>query len=165
VRTRTNPSTLLVAAVAAGLATNLLLGLVYGDLPTFPVFAGVTLLLLGIAELVVAGVLRARIRRRPGARPVDAIGTARAVALAKASSLGGAVVGGAWIGVLAFVGPRRSELPAAASDTASAIVGVLGAAVLVGAGLWLEHCCRTPDDDDPDPRDRTRPGDRGPTRS
>jgi len=52
VRTPTNPSTLLVAAVAAGLATNLLLGLVYGDLPTFPVFAGVTLLLLGIAELV-----------------------------------------------------------------------------------------------------------------
>ena len=62
------------------------------------------------------------------------------------SSLGGSVVGGAWLGILAFVAPRADDFPAAASDTASAVVGAVGAAVLVGAGLWLEYCCRAPDD-------------------
>ena len=144
--TRTRPSTLLVAAVAAGLVVNLLVGLAYGDLPPLPALAGVTLALLGIAEGVVASVLRARIRRRAGARPVDPLAAARAVALAKASWLTGALVGGAWLGVLAFVVPRGDDLAAAASDSVAAIVGALGSAVLVAGALWLEHCCRTPED-------------------
>ena len=152
--TRTSPSTLLVAAVAAGLVVNLLLGAAYGDLPPLPLFAGVTLLLLGIAEVVLALVLRARIRRRRGGPPVDALTAARALALAKASSLAGALVGGAWAGVLAYVVPRADDIPAAASDTPSAVVGLLGAAVLVGAALWLEYCCRTPDDDEHTPPGR-----------
>ncbi|PVZ13005.1 DUF3180 domain-containing protein [Actinomycetospora cinnamomea] len=158
-RTRTSPSLLLVTAVAAGLAVNVLLQAAYGDLPPLPLLAGLTPLVLGVAEIVLAAVLRARIRRRPGARPVDALAAARAVALAKASSLAGALVGGAWLGVLAYVLPLRDQVDAAGADTASAVVGVVGAAVLVGAGLWLEHCLRTPDDhgDDPD-----RSGRRGP---
>ncbi|GLZ48660.1 hypothetical protein Acsp06_48450 [Actinomycetospora sp. NBRC 106375] len=151
-RTSTSPSLLVVAAVAAGLAVNILLQAAYGDLPPLPLLAGLTPLVLGIAELVLAVVLRARIRHRRGARPVDALATARAVALAKASSLAGSLVGGAWLGVLAYVFPLRDSVDAAAADTGSAIVGVVGSAVLVGAGLWLEHCLRTPDEpgDDPD---------------
>lgn len=158
-RTRTSPSLLVVAAVAAGLTVNVLLQAAYGELPPLPLLAGLTSLVLGLAELVLAVVLRARIRRRPGARPVDALATARAVALAKASSLAGALVGGAWLGVLAYVVPLRDVVDAAGADTASAVVGVVGAAVLVGAGLWLEHCLRTPDDlgDDPDRSDRRGP--------
>lgn len=148
-RTATSPSVLLVVAVAAGLVANLAVQVFYGDLPRSPLFAGLTPLVLGAAEIVLAGVLRARIRRRPGARPVDALATARAVALAKASSLAGALVGGAWLGLLAYVGPLRDEVSAAGSDTASSLVGVVGSAVLVGAGLWLEYCLRTPDDPDP----------------
>lgn len=154
--TRTSPSVLLVAAVAAGLTVNLVLGLVYGDIPTLPVFAGLTLLVLGVAEIVVAVVLRARIGRRPGSRPVDALAAARAVALAKASALAGALVGGAWAGVLAYVAPRRGDFPAAASDTVAAVIGLIGAAVLVAAALWLEHCCRTPDDPASRPHDDDR---------
>lgn len=159
VRTRTSPSVLVVAAVAAGLAANVLLQAAYGDLPPLPLLAGLTPLVLGGAELVLAVVLRARIRRRPGARPVDALAAARAVALAKASSLAGALVGGAWLGLLAYVLPLRDRVDAAGADTASAVVGVVGSAVLVGAGLWLEHCLRTPDDpgDQPDRPDRRRP--------
>jgi hypothetical protein len=167
VRTSTSPSVLLVAAVAAGLTVNVLLQAAYGELPPLPLLAGLTPLVLGLAELVLAAVLRARIRRRPGARPVDALATARAVALAKASSLAGALVGGAWLGVLAYVLPLRDRVDAAGADTASAVVGVVGAAVLVGAGLWLEHCLRTPDDTGgPDgPGDRSdRPGPSGPGR-
>ena len=146
--TRTSPSTLLVAAVAAGLLVNLVVSVSYATIPRLPVLAGLTLLVLAVAEVVLAFVLRARIQRRRGARPVDALAAARAVALAKASSLAGAIVGGAWAGVLAHVLPRRSEVAAAASDTVSAVIGLIGAAALVAAALWLEHCCRTPDDPD-----------------
>lgn len=146
--TRTRPSTLLLAAVAAGLLVNLLVGLRYGDLPPLPATAGVVPGLLGVAEAVLAVALRARIQRRPGARPVDPLLAARAVALAKASSLAAAIVGGAWLGVLAYVAPRGADLPAAAADTVSAVVGAVGAAALVAGALWLEHCCRTPDDPD-----------------
>ncbi|MDL5157659.1 DUF3180 domain-containing protein [Actinomycetospora termitidis] len=144
--TRTSPSVLLVIAVAAGLVTNLLLGLLYGSLPPLPVPAGLTFLVLGLIEGGVAIVLYRRIRRRPGARPVDALSAARAVALAKASALAGALVGGAWCGVLAHVLPRRAQVAAAASDTGAAVVGIVGSAVLVGAALALEWSCRTPDD-------------------
>jgi hypothetical protein len=96
-------------------------------------------------------VLHRRIRRRPGARPVDALSAARAVALAKASALAGALVGGAWCGVLAYVLPRRTQVAAAASDTVAAVVGIVGAVVLVAAALGLEWCCRTPDDQDTTP--------------
>ena len=158
-RTSTNPSLLLVAAVAAGLAVNVLVQVAYGELPPLPLLAGLTPLVLGVAELVLAVVLRARIRHRPGSRPVDALATARAVALAKASSVAGALVGGAWCGVLAYVLLLLDRVDAAGADTASAVVGVVGSAVLVGAGLWLEHSLRTPDDprrDDPHDSSRGR---------
>ncbi|MDT7744563.1 MAG: hypothetical protein QOE59_3641 [Actinomycetota bacterium] len=146
--TRTSPSILLVVAVAAGLVVNLLLGAFYGALPPLPAPAGVTFFVLGLVEAGVAVVLYRRIRRRPGARPVDALAAARAVALAKASALAGALVGGAWCGVLAYVLPRRAQVAAAASDTVAAVIGIVGAAVLVAAALGLEWCCRTPDDQD-----------------
>ena len=149
--TRTSPSALLVVAVAAGLVVNLLLGAFYGSLPRLPAPAGVTFLVLGLVEAGVAVVLYRRIRRRPGARPVDALAAARAVALAKASALAGALVGGGWCGVLAYVLPRRAQVAAAASDTVAAVVGIIGAAVLVAAALALEWCCRTPDDQDSRP--------------
>ncbi|HEY2223409.1 DUF3180 domain-containing protein [Actinomycetospora sp.] len=149
--TRTSPSLLLVVAVAAGLAVNLLLGLFYGSLPPLPAPAGLTFLVLGLVEAGVAVVLYRRIRRRPRARPVDALAAARAVALAKASALAGALVGGAWVGVLTYVLPRRAEVAAAASDSVAAVIGIVGSAVLVAAALGLEWCCRTPDDQDAPP--------------
>ncbi|MDQ5856152.1 MAG: DUF3180 domain-containing protein, partial [Actinomycetota bacterium] len=70
----------------------------------------------------------------------------KALVLAKASSLAGAITGGAWLGVLGYVLPLRSQLQSAASDTVTASIGVVCAGALVAAGLWLEYCCRTPDD-------------------
>jgi hypothetical protein len=61
---------------------------------------------------------------------------------------------GAWLGVLVYVFPLRSELVAAANDTQSSIIGALSSVALIGGGLWLEHCCRTPDDPD-GPGDRS----------
>lgn len=142
----TRPLDLVLAALIGGLVVHLLVRAGYGSMPRLPLLAGVTLLVLAIGEVLLGNVLRARIRRRPGARPVQPLQAARAVALAKASSLAGAIVAGAWLGVLVYVLPRGAEVAAAADDTAASVVGAVCALALVGAALWLERCCRTPED-------------------
>ncbi len=128
--------------------SNLLLILDYEALPPLPVLAGASLLVLAVVELAFAQSLRARLAGREGTRPVPALLAARAVALAKASSLLGAIMAGAWLGVLVYVLPRRAEMISAAGDTNSSVVGLVSAAALIAAALWLEHCCRAPEDDD-----------------
>jgi hypothetical protein len=142
---------LLVAGLLAVVAANLLVRLTYGSLPAFPLLAGATLAVLGAAEALAGRSLRARIRRRPGTEPVPPLVAARAVVVAKASSLAGAIVAGSWTGLLVHVLPRAGEVTAAADDLAAAVVGVVSALALVAGGLWLERCCRAPDDPEPPP--------------
>jgi hypothetical protein len=137
---------LLLVTVLSGFAVHLLLRLFYSDLPQLPTLAGMSLILLAAGEAAFGYSLRTRIRERP--RTVQPITAVRAVALAKASSLLGALMVGGWLAVLAYVAPRRDEFRTAVSDTASAVVGAVCALALVAAGLWLEFCCRTPDDRD-----------------
>jgi hypothetical protein len=56
---------------------------------------------------------------------------------------------GVWVGLLGYVLPHSAEVTAAASDAVSGAVGLACALGLVGGALWLERCCRTPDDDQP----------------
>jgi hypothetical protein len=143
---------LLVVAVLTGLAVHLLLGVAYDELPQLPRFAGTTLALIGVVEAVLGYSLRSRILRREGTRPVPALTAARAVLLAKASSLLGAIMLGGWLAVIVYALPLRDQFPAASADTTTGVIGAGCAAVLVGAALWLEHCCRTPGGPDT-PRD------------
>jgi DMSO reductase anchor subunit len=143
--TPTRARDLLGAAAVAAVLAALLLQLSYGDLPTLPPLAGTTLLAFAVTEAVLGTTLRARIQQRPRTRPVQALTAAKAVVLAKASSLAGAITGCAWLGVLSYVLPLRSQLQSAASDTVTASIGAVCAGALVAAGLWLEYCCRTPD--------------------
>lgn len=133
-------------ALVVALLANLAVRLSYGDLPALPLFAGATLGVLGIAEAIGGNVLRSRIRRRPGTRPVQPLVAARAVVLAKASALAGTIMAGVWAGLLGHVLPRSGEIAAAARDAASAAVGLGCALALVAGALWLERCCRTPED-------------------
>ncbi|HEU5471839.1 MAG TPA: DUF3180 domain-containing protein [Actinophytocola sp.] len=146
----------LVAAVVVYLVVRL----AYGELPKFPALGGVPLLVLGVVEAALGSSLRNRIRNPGDGRPVQPLTAARAVALAKASSVLGAIMLGAWLAVLGYVAPRQDELAAAADDLPGAVVGVLCAAVLIAAALWLEYCCRTPHDQD-DQRSNTQPGPAG----
>lgn len=122
----------------------------YGDLPELTWFVPLSVLLLALAEVLAGNNLRARIRRRPGALPVQPIVAARSLALAKASSLVGAVVTGVWAGLLVYVVPRIDQLDAASRDTRTATVGVFAGVALTGAALWLEYCCRSPTPPDSD---------------
>ena len=136
---------LVAVALVAGLLTAIVLKLVYADLPTLPTLAGVTFGVLAIVEAILAWQLRNRIAGKPGARPVQPLTAARAVALAKASSLVGALMAGVWAGVLLTVVPLAATSPAATEDRTTGLIGLVGSAGLVAAALWLEHCCKTPD--------------------
>lgn len=148
--TPTRPRDLLIAGLLAAVVANLLVRLTYGSLPGFPLLAGATLGVLGLAEALAGNAFRARIQRKAGTRPVQPLVAARAVIVAKASSPAGAIVAGAWTGLLVHVLPRSADVAAAAADTASGLVGLVCALGLVAGGLWLEHCLRAPDDPDPD---------------
>ncbi len=149
--TPTRPRHLFAVALVTALVVNLLVRLSYGSLPQLPLFAGATLGVLGLVEAVGGTMLRARIRRRPGTQPVQPLVAARAVLLAKASSLAGAIMTGVWGGLLAHVLPLAGDVTAAASDAVAGTVGFVCALGLVAGALWLEHCCRTPDEPGDEP--------------
>lgn len=145
----------LVALILAVLGW-LLIRQIYGSLPALSFIAPLSLLGLGVVELVAARALHARINRAPGAGRVDPLQAARALALAKASSVAGAVFTGLWIGLLAHTVPNLGFLAAAQGDTIVGGLGVVGGVLLTVAGLVLERACRTPED----PRDRDGRDDR-----
>ncbi|NKQ58339.1 DUF3180 domain-containing protein [Amycolatopsis sp. K13G38] len=143
----TRPRELVTAGLVGLVLSYLVFEFQYNALPRLPTFAGVTLLVLGVIEVALAFSIRSRIRN---GRVFGSLAVARAVALAKASSLLGALMFGAWGGVLIALVPRAGEAAAPAADVRSAVIGLVSAVALVGAALWLEHCCRTPDQGDQD---------------
>ncbi|SES06060.1 DUF3180 domain-containing protein [Actinokineospora terrae] len=152
--TFTKPRDLVLAGLVGAVVVYLALRVLYGDLPPLPRLAGITLLVLAVVEALFGFGLRDRIKGT--GKPVQPLTAARAVALAKASSVLGAIMVGAWLGVLGYVLPESAEVAAAKHDVASAIVGVACSAALIAAALWLESCCRTPDDRDDQRRDPIR---------
>ena len=157
---------LLVLAVAVAFACWLVVRSAYGDLPAFHWWLPVPLGVLAVAEALGARTLRLRLtaqregRQAPGrtaaaaSRPVEPMLVARLAVLAQASAWVGAVVAGLWAGVLLHTGPALGRLSAAAGDSVAAVVGVLLAAALTAAALWLEHVCKVP----PGADDEDRPG-------
>jgi hypothetical protein len=140
----TRPATLAGAFLGAAVVGWALTNRFYGDIPRLPWLPLVTFLLLAIAEGVTAHATRNRIARRPGTERVDPLVAARLVALAKASSLAGALFGGLYAGLAVYLLDRRDLMAAAARDLPVAAGGLFACAVLVGAALWLEWACRVP---------------------
>lgn len=144
---------LVLAGLVAAALVYLLVRVFYGQMPPLPTFAGVTLLVLAVIEGCLGASLRSRIRNPH--KELQPLTAARAVALAKASSVLGAIMLGTWLAILVYVLPRRADLTAAAADFRSTVVGVICSAVLIAAALWLEWCCRTPRDQDNQPPGRS----------
>lgn len=140
----TRVSQLFAVAVLVGALTWVLVRAAYGDVPVLPRLADVTLLLLALAVAYTANSTRARLAGRPGTRPILPLTVARYAALAKSGSLAGAIVGGAWAGVLVYVVPRL-EQRAPAADALTSALGLLAALALVLVSLWLERVCRVKD--------------------
>jgi hypothetical protein len=136
---------LVAVALVVALTAYVLVRTWYGDIPDLPWLPSITIVALALTEGIAARATRARIERRPGAHPVEPLLVARLVALAKASSVVGAILVGAWAGAFAYTFAQRSRLSSAGPDSLVAAIGAAAALLLVGAALWLENSCRTPE--------------------
>jgi hypothetical protein len=141
--TPTRPRTLIAVAIICALLAWLVFRVSYAGLPQLPWTAAPALLVLGVAEAITGWNLRAKILGRRDGKPLAPIGVARAVALAKASSLGGTVFAGFAAGSLIYTLDLIS-LPVASHDAVSAAITLASAVILVAGALYLEHCCRAP---------------------
>jgi hypothetical protein len=139
---------LVVVALAAGVLVYFVTRVAFNDLPTPTIYALLWLLVLAIAELYLAAVTRARLAGRPGTHPVNPLVVARFVALAKASSIVGAIAAGGYAGYLLWV--FRMSSPTASHDVRTAALGIGLSALLVIAAMVLERVCRVPRRDDDD---------------
>ncbi|MCZ2825343.1 MULTISPECIES: DUF3180 domain-containing protein [unclassified Modestobacter] len=150
---------LVALAVGLALASWLLVRAGYGSLPQLQWWLPVPLGVLAVAELLGARALAARLSaqrdRRPppgrspaAARPVEPMLVARVAVLAQASAYVGAVLTGCWAGLLLHTVPQLGRLSAATADTVTGVLGVVFAAGLTGAALWLEQVCKIPPDED-----------------
>jgi hypothetical protein len=138
----TSARTLIAAFLLAGVVSYAVIRVIYSSVPAVPTLAPVSVFLIGLMELQASFAVRARLDGRPGTRPIMPLVVARFAALAKASSLAGAAIGGAWAAVVVYTLPKIGDLRVAGHDTLIAAVGVAAAAVLVTGALLLERACR-----------------------
>ena len=140
---------LTAAAVVAAVVGYMLVVLMYRYFPPITVWTGVSLLAVAIGEAGWAFYVRSKINDgKIGDGPgwLHPLAVARSVLIAKASAWVGALVLGWWIAVLVYLLPRRSSLRVAGEDTAGAAVAAVSALALVIAALWLQHCCKSPEE-------------------
>jgi Protein of unknown function (DUF3180) len=149
--TPTKARTLVLTALICAVGMWLLLRQVYSSLPPLPWSGVPALALLAVAETITGRNVRARLAGR--GTPIPPIAVARIAALAKASSLAAALIGGLAGGFLIYV---AGSLDKQAYRSDALVSGAtLGAAVLlIAAALYLEHGCRVP----PGPDQGAEPG-------
>ena len=134
--------TLALVALVCALLSWLLLRLVYASLPPLPWTGVPALLLLAIGEAVSGRNVRARMRGAGGTK-IAPIAVARMAALAKASSLAAALIGGLALGFLVYV-LGSLDKPSFRTDAVTAGVTLGSAMALMAAALYLEQGCRVP---------------------
>lgn len=140
---------LAAAVIAAAVVSYLFIRLLYRYFPPITLWTGLSLLAVAVAEAAWAVSVRGRIRDGRigvGGGRLHPLAVARTVAIAKASAWVGALALGWWAGVLAYLLPRRTELQVAGADVPGVVVAACSALLLVVAAMWLQYCCKAPDD-------------------
>jgi hypothetical protein len=140
---------LAAATVAAAVIGYLLVVLSYRWFPPITVWTGLSLLAVAIAEVAWGRFVRSKINEGhigDGPGWLHALAVARTVVIAQASAWVGALALGWWLGVLMYLLPRRASLRVAGQDTSGVAVAAASALALVVAALWLQHCCKSPQD-------------------
>jgi hypothetical protein len=144
---------LTAATVGAAIIGYVLVYELHRWFPPITVATGLSLLAVAAAEGGWAFYIRSKITNGkigPGPGRLHPLAVARSVTIAKASAWVGALALGWWFGVLAYLIPRR-DVQAAAENTAGAVVAAVSALALMIAALWLQHCCKGPEDQPENP--------------
>ncbi|MBN9239622.1 MAG: hypothetical protein BGO97_07995 [Micrococcales bacterium 70-64] len=154
--TRTKPLNLLVFAVL-GVAVMWFVetALAASGHPVIipPFTLAIALVLIGAIIVAMAWPVRRVSRGTKNAR-VDPFYATRVVMLAKACSLGGAILAGGGLGIAGYL-LSRSVVPGVGSVTMG-IATAVGALILLVGGLVAEHWCTIPPDDDEKDAGETR---------
>ncbi|MCW2517274.1 MAG: hypothetical protein JWR11_6316 [Mycobacterium sp.] len=140
---------LTATTVVVAILGYVLVSLTYRWFPPITVWTGVSLLAVAVVEAGWGFFVRSKIRNgKIGDGPgwLHPLAVARVVMISKASAWVGALALGWWVGVLVYLLPKRDVLRVAGEDTAGAVVAAASALALVVAALWLQHCCKSPDD-------------------
>lgn len=141
--TPTRPRVLVIAFAFALVVVYILMREYYLELssalPRTPV---ISVAIVALVEAELGRGTRARLAGRPGTKPIMPITVARFGALAKASSIAGAAVAGAWAGVLLYTAPRGDQPSVAGADTITSALGIASGLAFLAAALWLEQGCR-----------------------
>lgn len=140
---------LIVATVLVALVGYVVVTLTYRWFPPITLWSGLSLLAVAVAEAGWAFYVRSKIgdgKIGDGPGRLHPLAVARSVVISKASAWVGSLALGWWASVLVFVLPKRSELRVAAEDATGAVAAAVSALALVLAALWLQHCCKSPDD-------------------
>lgn len=137
------------AAVVVAVLGYLMVSLLYRWFPPITVWTGLSLLAVAAVEAGWAFYVRAKINDNQigvGGGRLHPLTVARSVVIAKASAWVGALVTGWWVGVLVYLLPKRATIRVAGEDTAGVVVAAASALALAVAGLWLQHCCKSPEE-------------------
>jgi hypothetical protein len=140
---------LVALAVVAGVVGYVLTRTYYAQMMSPPAYAPLWLLLLALAEAYTASSTHARLRGRHGTKPMPPLLVPRLAALAKASSVIGAVATGGYVGFVVYVAHIAG--PQAHTDTRTGALGIGCSVALAVAALVLEVVCRVkrpPGDDE-----------------
>jgi len=138
----TRPQVLAGVFLVVGVLAYLLMRSTYDSLPRLPWGPVLTVAALAVLEVVSACTTRNRLRGKNLAKPIHPLGVARLAALAKASSLLGAALAGAWTGALIYLLGLSGAGNTISDDRGVSIAGLVSGIVLVAAALWLEWVCR-----------------------
>lgn len=143
----TRITTLVVVAVlSAAAAAFIEVALAKNGLPIFRLYItyGITLAVIGGIVISMAMPIR-RMTRTTSAPRVDPFYATRVVMLAKACAITGALGVGVGAGVLAYLLTRSIV---GAGSIVQAVVTIVGAGILLAAGLLAERMCSIPPSDD-----------------
>lgn len=138
---------LTAAAFVVAIVGYVVVSLSYRWFPPITVLTGLSLLAVAAVEAAWGFYVRSKIAE---GKIGDATGwlhplaVARTAMISKASAWAGALALGWWVGLLAYLLPKRSVLSVAGADSAGAAVAAVSALALVVAALWLQHCCKSP---------------------
>jgi hypothetical protein len=144
---RTRPvSLVLFAAIGGALVWLVEIALIASGRPVAvpPGTLALALGVIGVLDLLLAVPIRRAVRDGQRGK-IDPFYATRVAMLSKASSLAGSLVTGVGLGIVIFLS-TRSVL--AVGSILMAVATVVGAVVLLVAGLIAEHLCSIPPDDD-----------------
>jgi hypothetical protein len=147
---RTSISTLVLLAVIGGVGGAFAeTGLAAAGRPIIlpPLTLAVALALIGGIVVWLAAPIR-RLTRGKAKVPIDPFYATRVLMLAKACALSGALITGLGVGITIYL-LTRSVVPGVGS-VGLAVSTVVGAGLLLAAGLIAEHMCTIPPGDNDD---------------